>query len=73
MEQEIDARREAIFYIPLDNRDEKPYKNVLCDKTKGFLEEEEKKSQCYHRVHISNDGFGKPMWTLAGGVRKTRQ
>ena len=49
MEQEIDARREAIFCggltsgisSLLDNRDEKPYKNIiLCGKTKAFLEEE---------------------------------
>ena len=49
MEQEIDARREAIFCVGLtsgtssllDNRDEKPYKNIiLCGKTKAFLEEE---------------------------------
>ena len=48
MEQEIDARREAIFCggltsgisSLLDNRDEKPYKNIiLCGKTKAFLEE----------------------------------
>ena len=48
MEQEIDARREAIFCVGLtsgtssllDNRDEKPYKNIiLCGKTKAFLEE----------------------------------
>ena len=29
---------EKPFYIPLDNRDEKPYKNIiLCGKTKAFF------------------------------------